>query len=892
MGQPARAATALRSAAEVNLLLGETRRALPQLQESLALSSRSRNVVEASKTRNDLSYLHFILGNNVGALDNASLALKLVRGRGDKEIEAQALSNIGESYFAAGDLTKAVAYQQQAFDRWRDTNNRLGQAQAQTALGYCYRNLSEPAKALNAYQQALTLAREVHDSRAEALALIATGNFKSKLGEKQEALVAYNAAKVLAEQIGDRISLASVFGGLGSVYLGLGDEHRALEHAQEALKLFEATGGTWGVAEVKLVLGRVHFALGEAEKSLAYLKEALALFESLSMPRLQAQTLRDIGVVYGALKNTNGALEAYQRALRLTRAGQDQQHEAYTLDYIGEVYESLKDTKRALTYYQQALPLNLRAGDPGGEALTLYHLAHLERDQSHLVPAHRLIEQATRIQESLRAKVSNQDLRASYFATVRQTYELYLDILMLEQKEHPEHHFAAQAFEISERARARSFLESLQESKADIKQGVKPELLAQQRSLEEELNAKAERQMQLLQKNQKVEAENLGREIERLTANYSDLRDQIKSTSPRYADLTLPQPLSLRQVQEQTLDENTLLLEYALGDDRSYVWVVSQSGVHGYELPPRAEIDAAARRLYQLITAYQALPRESLDQRLQRQADAARSIPTETAHLSRMVLGPLAGTLGSKRLLIIPDGALQYIPFRALKDPDADAALLQYHEIINEPSASTLALLASEAKTRQSPNDTVAVLADPVFDLGDPRLNHTSQQTPSPTDERLKLQQALRDIGISADGVEIPRLFASGEEAEAIMATLPWGTGLKAVGFEATRERVLGPELAQYRIVHFATHGLINNQHPELSGIVLSLFDRQGNSHDGFLRLHDIYNMRLPADLVVLSACSTGLGKDVKGEGLIGLTRGFMYAGASEKGTLTRSSLA
>jgi len=175
-------------------------------------------------------------------------------------------------------------------------------------------------------------------------------------------------------------------------------------------------------------------------------------------------------------------------------------------------------------------------------------------------------------------------------------------------------------------------------------------------------------------------------------------------------------------------------------------------------------------------------------------------------------------------------------------------------------------------------------LADPVFEVDDPRVSRARGEVHEQMVTSLEVREALRDmrdVGISPDGVQIPRLFASREEAESIMASAPGGTGLEFLDFEASREQVMGPKLARYRIVHFATHGLINDKHPELSGIVLSLFDRQGNSQNGFLRLHDIYNLHLPADLVVLSACSSGLGRDVKGEGLIGLTRGFMYAGAS-----------
>jgi CHAT domain-containing protein len=764
------------------------------------------------------------------------------------------------------------------------------------ALVYYYLNLGEPAKARESYYQALSLSRGIHDLGGEALALIADGHLTAKLGETQEALQAFGAARLLVERVGDRTSLARVVGGMGDIYFGVGDNQKALEHFLQAAKLFELGDEKWGIGEGKWVLGRIYHALGDDKRALEYLQEALALFKALSMSRLEALTLRDIGLVYSAIKDSKNAVSSYEQALKLTRAGQDQRYEAYTLNYLGRVYEDLKDYESAIAHYRRALPLNHIAGDQAGEVLTLYNIAHVERNRRNLAEAQRQIEGSARIAESLRSNVSSQDLRASYFATVRQTYELYVDVLMQRHKESPSEGFAAKAFAISEKARARSFLESLHESQTNIREGVDPALLARERALNETLNAKAERQMQLLASKDKVEAEKVAKEINSLTIEYAEIRDQIKATSPRYAALTQPQPLTLLEVQQRVLDDDSLLLEYALGDERSYVWAVTRKDVFSFELPPRAEIETAARGVYELLVGYQAIPGEPLEQRRQREAKTDALLPAMTASLSKLLLGPVVGKLEHKRLVIVLDGALQYIPFQALTVPETNLddeqqsgsewnqLLLKNHEVVNELSASTLGLLLNESAARKLAPNTVAVLADPVFEVDDPRVSRARGEVHEQTATSLEVREALRDmrdVGISPDGVQIPRLFASREEAESIMASTQWGTGLKFLDFDASREHVIGSELAKYRIVHFATHGVINNEHPELSGIVLSLFDRQGNPQDGFLRLHDIYNLHLPADLVVLSACSSGLGKDVKGEGLIGLTRGFMYAGAS-----------
>jgi CHAT domain-containing protein len=298
-----------------------------------------------------------------------------------------------------------------------------------------------------------------------------------------------------------------------------------------------------------------------------------------------------------------------------------------------------------------------------------------------------------------------------------------------------------------------------------------------------------------------------------------------------------------------------------------------------------------------LLTASQPKPGITLDQQQERVRLAEAQLPAATASFSKLLLGAVADKLGTKRLLIVADGPLQYIPFQALQlpvntdlsnsGPGVDAAepkrLVRDHEIINEPSASILAMVLTESANRRSPSHNVAVLADPVFESDDPRIASGARSGSDSTTalgKETEFHQALRDVNLSGNG-HIPRLLASRAEANAIMAVTPWRSGFEATDFEASRATVTKTDLSDYRIVHFATHGLLNNEHPELSGIVLSLFDENGKPQDGFLRLNDIYNLKLPADLVVLSACNTGLGKDVKGEGLVGLTRGFMYAGAS-----------
>ena len=324
---------------------------------------------------------------------------------------------------------------------------------------------------------------------------------------------------------------------------------------------------------------------------------------------------------------------------------------------------------------------------------------------------------------------------------------------------------------------------------------------------------------------------------------------------------------------------------YALGAKRSFLWAVTPSSMDVFELPARAEIETAARRTYELLTARNQNPQgEPAAQRATRTRKADEAYFEAAAKVSAMLLAPAVKRIAGKRLLIVGEGVLQYLPFGALPEPGAEkrVPLIIGHEIVTAPSASVVSVLRRDTAGRKQAPRSVAILADPVFSATDARIASQLRAAPRPGAKMAPTTEAHRsgaDVGVQ----EFLRLRFSRIEAEEIARLAPAASTLKAVDFDASRETVLNADLGQYRIVHFATHSLLNNEHPELSGVVLSLVDRAGNEQNGFLRLYDIYNLRLGAELVVLSACQTALGGEIRGEGLIGLTRGFLLCGSAAR---------
>jgi CHAT domain-containing protein/tetratricopeptide (TPR) repeat protein len=837
------------------------------------------------QTLDNLGFLLWRLGAPAKAIEYYNQALSIRQEIKDQEGEGETLNNIAASYSALGKKEQALEYYNRALPFRRAGADRAAEAATLGNIGLIYSSLGDMQRAKEYYFQSLRLWRAAGRRDGETNALIGLGQIHGYTGENQQALDYLNQGLRISRGINDRRGEAFALLSIGKIQIDLGEHEKALDDFANALDLFRAVAERMGEANTLLNLGALETSLGAKSKALDFYNQSLSIWRAMGDSYGEAYSLLGLGKLHGESDENQKALDQYNQALALFRKVKHPRGEALALNGLGLLYASSEESRKALGCYHEALPIWRDLGDRSSEAATMANLARVERDTGDLDESRRHIEAALAITETLRIKIASQQLRASYFGSTQRYHELYIDLLMRLHRLRPSEGHDGSAFGASERARARGLLEMLAEARADISEGIDASLLERERSLQKRINAGAEYQYRLLNgrhtREQIVAAK---RELDSLINESRQVEAEARKTSPRYAELKYPQPLGLPEIQRM-LDSETMLLEYSLGEERSYLWAVTPTRVESFELPKRAEIEALARQSYEWLAAGET--GAQLRARLARPAAKTQKWATD---LSRILLGPVASRLGGKRLVIVADGALQYMPFAALPPPHRSYRsypLIANHEIISLPSASSLAALRREIAGRAPAPMTVAVIADPVFEEGDERIKKNGVNLATPNNNQAERQVAGQEIFRSALEVgaadaqqRLQRLMFSRREANEITALTQPGTSFIALDFAANRATALGPNLSRYRIVHFATHGLLNSQHPELSGVVLSLVDEEGRPQDGFLRLNDIYNLKFGADLVVLSACKTGLGKEIKGEGLVGLTRGFFYAGA------------
>jgi CHAT domain-containing protein len=875
-------AITLGAIANIHYRLSDAQQGIIAVERALAIWDGLRRDREHGVALSDRGLLAYLAYQHADARRYYEQALVKHRAAGDARGEAVTLTRIGWVHHVSAELQQALDASRQALQIYRDIGDPVGESVAYNDLGRAYLDLGEVPQALEAFHHALALRPPGRDASGAANILIRIGLAYVNVAEWQQALEALQKARELAQQARNVRAEITAMINLGSTHVTLGGAADGLRYLEPALKLARSIDFRGAEAQALLWMGMAATLDGELQRGRDYLERAIAIQQAINDRRGQATTLRQLAIVQLRLGLADEALKTVARGQELSSVPEGLGHSAGLT--LANIHAAMGNAREAEAGYELTIARlrEIRARHAEVVALTQYARFQARRDR--LIDARELLGSAIELHETLRGLLVDPDLRMNYSTTTLAPYELYTDVLMELARRTPDHRFESVAFDINERARARGLREMLAASGLDIRHGVDRTLVEREREIRWTLNAKAAIQTRLLsgsRDSRRVAA--LDQEIDQLLREWRQVTNQIRQQSPGYASLTEAQSATAEDIQ-QTLDPGTVLLEYVNGEEHSWLFVVTPSRLDGYRLGPRSRIEEAARDVHSLLTARQPRENETADARQRRIRSADLKLRSRSRELSELVLGPVAAQLKGewrgRRLAIVASGPLEYVPFGSLPVPGATnrgrpVALIETNEVVTLPSASTLVLLRQQ-RARAAASRTIAVFADPVFSADDPRVGRPARPSPA----RSSREQQVFDDEAPATRDSLARLPFSRAEAAAIVSLLPRGGVLQATDFDASIELATGERLRDYRILHFATHGFINTTRPELSGLALSLVDRQGRSRDGFLRLNTIYNLRLSADLVVLSACQTALGKEVAGEGLIGLTRGFMYAGA------------
>lgn len=800
-------------------------------------------------------------GSETEALDAYRSARALLPADAALIWHATTLTMISEQQFSLNKLTDSLATQEEALSLWRKIAEPDGEAEALYGIAVNLFQRGALVEAAPRASEALEHWVRASNPFGQAIALGLLGRIHDAAGRYQAALNSYDRASELLQPLKEHSWQAYIAHNVGMVRLAIGDSEGALRNYERSL--IHARNAHEPVAHVTHHIGEVLLTRGEYDSAARVLSEAL---EGHKDDLGRATTLLHLARVREAQRNLSEGLRLAEEALRMRHDAEYTLGEAQAYQVIGNMLRKMGRAHDAGVALTTAIDLSRRIGDPKREAAALTDLAQAALDEGRLAVARGLVEQALRITESLRTVVSSLEQRSTLFSTVQDTYDTAIEIVMRQELSSGDGVSAVAALQVKERSLARSLLDALSESRSSLREGLPSDLLAERARLADELAAVEERRLRTPESPGDANGAELNDERELRLKRVEALDARLKAMSPRYAAFVAGGPKTAADIQ-RTLPFDTLLLEYHLGPSRGFVWVVSKSEVIAVEIAGRDAVEPLVRRLLTLT------PNRSRERSAGRPSGPTPIVDEEfngvLRSLGTLLLEPIVSLLASaKRVVVVGSGSLAHVPFGALPMPGhGPEPLISRYEVVQLPSASVLTVLrARPAAASGAPlGRRVAAFVDPVYGPDDARIGSTPRTGCGP----------LPETG-SGHG----RLYYSGDEGEAIRKHVkPTLLDLRS-GFDATLDAVQSLDLTRYGVVHFATHAVFDPQYAGMSGLLLTQVDECGRQRSGFLNVSRVMNLRLVDAIVVLSACSTGQGHTIAGEGVVGLVSGFMYAGA------------
>ena len=846
-----KAIPALNEAGHLQLNLFLKQEAQSTFQQSLDLLDQSIDPSTTVDTLNGLALAYLAVNKYKEAQPLLDRARKISGQNNYPAGKAEALLLLSECQNEDNHV-EAAKTAGEALRLWQSIGNNLGVVRSHLDIGNYYLAQSNLVQAAQEYQSALDLATEIGDRTRQAEALVYLGYVEFRKGAWQEVFSFMTKAEELIDNDAEPYLMGRISTGIAEAFIETGMPEVGLQKYEEALEYFSRTQTPRPVVYAKWGIARAQFFQGKYPEALTILQKTLPDAEYYELRSVVAQCHEYLGQIYAAMNDQVKALEHFETALGLYEDLVNPMEKARVWALIGKGYQTQGKLDEAEKLYQQALQTFDRLNDHIDRSATLFAMGGIETKRGNFKAAESYFQQSIETTESVRRRSTTRDLTAAFSDTVHDLYLQYIQCLMGRN----DRQATVKAFEISELSRARSLAEFLRNTETNLLAGLDPELANHEKSLRHLMQAKENDRVALISRKvpDKAALEKLDAELAPLEEQYKSLSATISRRYPAYDQITRPRGWDLSRIQNEVINDDTVLLEYILGADKSYVWAITRDSFTAHEIT--GDVGKVAETVYNL----------SKDPAKGNQ----NQLTEATRELSQMVLSPVAGQLNKQRIIVIADGALHYIPFQMLPSPLSGAEpLVAQHDIINAPSASILGELREEVAGRGVRSKVLAAFGNPAF---------------GPAQQSANASHQLRGIDLSGDNFDLSslgQLFFAEREINSLREIATPAATFTATGFAANRKQLFSMDFSQYAILHFATHGLLDPTRPEHSGILLSTIDDQGKKQEGFITLQDVYTLRAPVDLVVLSACRTGLGREIRGEGLVGLTRGFMYAGAT-----------
>lgn len=748
---------------------------------------------------------------------------------GDQDAAIRAALQFADSMFAVGSFDQAITLYSRTLER-SPSPRVVAEAKANRGSAYWRKGMfSEALTDMNGSLSIWKTALPVHAGLGAVLSN--AGLLSWEVGNYRAAGEYLSEAGRVLSALSSRRGLAFVSNNLALVWSSLGRYHESARSFEKAAELFTELGDKLASGRALTNSARIYLRLHQFQRSEANVRRGLALVEESGDQRAIAEGRTFAGEVCTATGKREEGLAYFRRARELAHKIGELRTEANALTSTGRALVQTPGRASGIAFLEDALRIWRRIGSPATESSVLYYLAMARRDSDDLQRATEAIDSALSIVEKLRGNVAAEDLRISFLASIHDFYTAAVDI-------HMRLGHTSKAWELAERGKARVLAEAIWNGHSTRED---PSGEEEQR-LQQQLNVETVRLVRDPQT-----AEQSRRRIDGLSAELSDLQDRIALSRGSVDAPGEPRTVTVTDVQRELLDDNTAILEFAPADAGGYAWLIRRDAIRSFRLPPMKLLGTYVSKIASVMAEG--------DMRA-RSADSDQDFRRAARSLSAALIAPALPNLPGKRLVIIPDGALQAVPFEALPLNPTGLALIDRFEVVEAPSVGVLIALRRRHGEGRTPSQSLAIVADGVFD---------------PTDGRI-----VAPSNAPSRSSRFSRLVFSLREARSVAALAPGGGATLLLGFDATKQALTEGRLNDYRVLHISTHSTTQ----ERPFLVLSLFNRDGSARDGMLSADEVMGLDLRAELVVLSACQTSVGRSVRGEGTLSMARFFMYAGA------------